>query len=266
MKGLILKEFMCLRKQRIVAVLVFLAVCVLGVMYILSARFGNIYLMHQSELTNGTGSMEEINFRYVFVLVLFLIAPLAIMMDTMTGFKYDNKAKFGIVGSSLPVPIYKRVMAKYITLLIRFCIGTALVLVAAFTVSSLAKDLVTFSEVAGILLSVAAGMLMLSSAAIFACFLLGAGKEENAYIGTFFALVLVWALHNLQELKTFFHIASNFEASMNGAQADDELTFFYDCMRYVREDYWKLLLAAGLFMIVSYAGSVLLVTRKRGMI
>ena len=47
MKGLIIKDLMCLRKQRVTFCFTVLSVIVISVMFVLSAKFGNIASANQ---------------------------------------------------------------------------------------------------------------------------------------------------------------------------------------------------------------------------
>ena len=59
MKGLIIKDLMCLRKQLIIFSYVVIAVLVISVMFVLSARFGNIALANESMmLENNISSID----------------------------------------------------------------------------------------------------------------------------------------------------------------------------------------------------------------
>ena len=53
MKGLIIKDIMCLRKQLITFIYVLIAVSVISVMYVLSARYGNLALAGRQMAKTG---------------------------------------------------------------------------------------------------------------------------------------------------------------------------------------------------------------------
>ena len=70
MKGLVIKDMMCLRKQRVIFCYVVFCTVVLSVMFVLSAKFGNIAQAGQKMMVeNGIGiaffpqlSLEDIRY------------------------------------------------------------------------------------------------------------------------------------------------------------------------------------------------------------
>ena len=60
MKGLVIKDLMCLRKQGIVFMYVVIATVVLAVMFVLSSQFGNIYIGNQQMIAENQLSGVDI--------------------------------------------------------------------------------------------------------------------------------------------------------------------------------------------------------------
>ena len=77
MKGLIIKDLMCLRKMRATFIFVTVSSFVITVMVLISARYGNIALAEQEYLTGGTDMpMSPVHLLWYAVAVMVLL-PLA---------------------------------------------------------------------------------------------------------------------------------------------------------------------------------------------
>ena len=98
MKGLILKDIMCLRKQLTVFCYVIIGVLIVSVMFVLSTRFGNIASGASEMLAENSMTEFEINNLATLALVLFMFLPLAVVGDVLNVFEEDSKAGFATVG------------------------------------------------------------------------------------------------------------------------------------------------------------------------
>lgn len=120
MKGLIIKDLMCLRKQRVTFCFTVLSVIVISVMFVLSAKFGNIASANQEMMAaNGMSDIDIKNLSTI-ALILFMLLPIAMVGDVSTVIVADGKAGFANVSSILPISIKKRVLAKFITIISMF--------------------------------------------------------------------------------------------------------------------------------------------------
>ena len=86
MKGLIIKDLMCLRKQRIIFIYTVVAVIVLSVMFVLSARFGNMALAGKEIMLESGVSDVDVRNIATMVLILFMLIPIATVGDVSTVF------------------------------------------------------------------------------------------------------------------------------------------------------------------------------------
>lgn len=255
MKGLILKDLMCLRKQLIIFSYVVVSVLVLSVMYVLSAKYGNIALANEGMMTeNGMTSIDIKNLS-TWVLAIFLLLPIATVGDAATIFVEDGKAGFSNVSASLPLSVEKRVMAKYMTVFAMFGIGviTDLVIVSVLSVLT---DIVSFVEFFGIIISAASLMSIYGALVIVFCFLFGHGKEDYAIFSSCVVMVLSAILLNIHKIKKLFASASDAE----GTQAFDAFIHFF------KQKFYVLFFLAVITMVVSYFASVWIAKRKRGVV
>ena len=191
MKDLIIKDLMCLRKQRIIFIYTVVATAVLSVMFVLSARYGNIHAGTMQMVAEKQLNGVDVKNMGTMALVVFMILPIALVGDAATVFVYDGKAGFANVCATLPLSINRRVMAKFITVIMMFGIGVSIDLVISFVLSVL-TDIITFSEFLGIIISTASVMGIYGSITIFYCFCLGYGKESYAQILSIFSMVVAF--------------------------------------------------------------------------
>lgn len=255
MKGLVIKDLMCLRKQGIVFMYVVIATVVLAVMFVLSSQFGNIYIGNQQMIAESQLSGVDIKNLSSMMLDFFMMLPIALVGDVATIFLYDGKAGFGNVSATLPLPIYKRVMAKYLTVLMMFGIGVGVDLVISF-VLTLLTDIVTFTDFLGIILSFASVMSIYGSLTILFCLVLGYGKESYAQLASLFVMGVAAVTVNIKKINLF----------ISATDGDASLGVVNDLIEFIKHRFYILLAIAAVTMFLSYLGAVIAAKRKRGMI
>ncbi len=257
MKGLMIKDLMCLRKQMILFAYTVAGVLALSIMYVLSARFGNIAAANQSMMIENNMSEIDINNLSTEALILFMLIPIAMVGDTTTIFKMDGKAGFSGVSSILPISIGQRVMAKYLTVLVMFGIGVTVDIVISFVLSRL-TDIMTFADFFGIIISAASLMIIYGALVILFCFLFGYGKEDYAIVVSCAVILITAILVNLKRIKMIF-------ISMYSANSES-IDFFSSFINFIKHKSLVLFIIAVIVMAASYVVSVEIVKRKRGMV
>lgn len=256
MKGLLMKDLMCLRKQRVVFAYNIAAVLVLSIMYVLSARFGNIAAANQIMMTDNQLSDIDIKNISTITLILFMLLPIAMVGDVTAIFRMDGKAGFSSVSSVLPLSIGKRVMAKYLTVFIMFGIGILVDLVLSLILSVL-TDIISFADFLGIILSAASLMSIYGALAIVFCFLFGYGKEDYAIVGSWAVIFITAILANIKKVKLIF---------ASTATDSDSVDFISDFMNFIKHKYFVLFAIAVIVVTASYFLSVEIAKRKRGVV
>ena len=258
MKGLIIKDLMCLRKQLIIFSYVVIAVLVISVMFVLSARFGNIALANESMMLENNISSIDIKNLSTWALILFMLLPVAMVGDVATLFTADGKAGFANVSAVMPLSISQRVLAKYLTVTVMFGIGVCVDLVIAFILSRL-TDIISFSDFCGIIISAASLMSIYGALVIVFCFLYGYGKEDYAILSTCVLMVATIILVNLDRIKSLF--------AATGEDAEEKSSAAFDYfMNFFKQKFYILLLAAVITMVISYFASLWIAKRKRGVV
>lgn len=255
MKGLVIKDLMCLRKQLIIFSYVVVSVLVLSVLFVLSARYGNIALANENmQLENDMDALDIKNLS-TWVLCIFLLLPIATVGDAATLFMEDGKAGFSKVSACLPLSMEKRVLSKYITIFAMFGIGVATDLLIV-TILSMLTDIISFGEFSGIVLSAASLMSIYGALVIVFCFLFGYGKENYATISSFCVMIVTAIVWKFPRIKALY-------ASMKNTDADPA---FHDFINFFKQKYYILLILAMITMMISYFISVWIAKRKRGVV
>ena len=153
MKGLIIKDLMCLRKMRATFVFVTVASFVITVMALISARCGNIALAEQEYLTGGADMpMSPVHFLWYAVAVM-VILPLASIGDSLTlAFEADKNSGFANVAGALPLSVKQRVTARFIMLFLTVGTGAVISLILS-VILSLYTDIMTLGDFTGLVMS-----------------------------------------------------------------------------------------------------------------
>lgn len=264
MKGLIIKDLMCLRKQRITFIFTVICTVILGSMFVLSVRYGNIHTMNQSD-----PDLTELDVKTLgtMALTMFMLLPLAMAGDVATVFSYDSKAGFSKVGSSLPVSMPKRVMAKYATMFIMVGIGIVLDVVIAGVLSTL-TDIIRFRDFFGIIMSMTAVMVVHASLTILYAVCFGDGQENAAMLvaimtmGIGVMVVMFPKLKKLVQDMIEMGVSNGTDTPVSGSG----LGGITQVMDFLKNRYYILLLIAAAVAVASYFGTVAIVKRKRGTI
>ena len=251
MKGLIIKDLMCLRKMRATFVFVTISSFVITVMALISARIGNIALAEKEYLAGGTDMpMSPVQLLWYAVSVMVLV-PLASLGDSLTlAFEADKNSGFTVVAGALPLSVKQRVTARYITLFLTCGTGTVISLVLSLLLSVF-TDIMTFGDFAGLVLSAASLILIFSSLEMILTFFLKMNNADYVRIISLFIMTAVFLLCSSGRIIGALRAMKPFELITEG------IIFM--------ENRWFILAAAAvLCLIASYLISTGIAERKRG--
>lgn len=134
MKGLIIKDMYVLKRNLPTFLFVTLGVMILGVMFVLSVKYGNI-AKGLIEMKREPMGEETFFLAYQTAVWAVLILPLTFLTMVVECFKADGRADFYKVERSLPVSRRKVVGARYISSLLLSAISLLAALIAGYTVS-----------------------------------------------------------------------------------------------------------------------------------
>lgn len=259
MKGLIIKDLMCLRKRRITYIYIVVVVLVVSIMFVLSARFGNIALAQRSMMTENGATDIDVKNLSAFVLSLFMMLPLAMVGDVTAIFWADGKAGFQNVSAIMPVSIEKRVLSKYITISMFFGIGVTTDLLLAFVISML-TDILTFGTILKIIITMASALFIYGAFICLYMFVFGYGKESFAQFSSIMTIIVALVLFNFSKVKRVFIYSFSDKTEVIDVNPIELI------MEAIKDHYLMVLISAIVTGVLSYVLSVFIAKRKRGLV
>ena len=260
MKGLIIKDIMCLRKQLTLFFFVMFGTVVISIMFVLSAKYGNLAVMGRQMLEineNGMSQIDIINLANT-VMMLFMILPIACVGDMVNVFVADGKAGFNKVSCAIPLSVGKRLLARFLTIFALFGLGVAIDTLLAFILSFL-TDICSFGEMFGVMITAASVVSIYSAVLIFFCILLGYGREMYAQVFTILTIVGTFVIIRFKSLKEIF-----IRIFINEQGFDSDT--FWKPLNFIKEKGYVFFIIACAVCILSYFCSLKIAERKRGVI
>lgn len=259
MKGLIIKDLMCLRKQRVTYFYLVTVVFVISIMYVLSARFGNIALVEQAMMAENSLTEIDVKGLSSFALILFMTLPLAMVGDVSSIFTADGQANFVNVSSIMPVSLEKRVLSKYIIIVLFSGIGVATDLILSFVIS-LFTDILSFMDFFKIIITISGSMFIYGAFICLYMFVFGYGKESYAQIASIATIIGALVLLNFSKVKMIFISCFSEDAKVLDMNPIEVLT------AVVKDHYMSVFISAIVVGVLSYGLSVWIAKRKRGIV
>lgn len=255
MTGLIRKDIYCLRKSLKVFVLVSAGVIVLAVLFILSARYGNL-ARGMAEM-RAENNMSEEDFYSFFRIGIWLVLclPAAFLTMITECFKEDRRAGFSRQMLSFPLSDTKIVGSRYASCILLSMVSLVDSLFAGFIVS-LASPAFSLRELAGYACGFNGVLLIYLSIVMLAIYAFGAEKTDLIQCVPFI-LLLIAAICIFQQQVS----------SMTGAQMDTYLRDIVDAVSdFLKEKWFRLYLAALICMGLSFSGASSIFKRRKGKI
>lgn len=247
MRGLLIKDFYCLKKQLINYVFVIVGVIVISIMFVLSYNFGNIHAGFAEMVDSGQSTEADIGQIARNAMLLFMLIPIACTADLSKLFTDDENASFYKVASAFPVSIGKRVACRFIAGYLFIAIGVAVDLLMTVILSSL-TDIISLRKFCGVIVTFASFILMYISMIIFLAYFLGNGKITYANVIPLLIGATVFVFANWDKL-----------------QDDNALLELYDQVTaFMFHRSYILFIAAVIVSGAAYLASVYIAVRKRG--
>ena len=256
MKGLIIKDLMCLRKQRIIFSLAVIETFIVSVMFVQSYKYGNIHKAAAVIVSLDPEGSWLVNLGSLLILILFMLIPIA-LTDVTVVFEYDDKAGFAPVSASLPVSTEKRVLSRYFSAFSMLGIGVGADILISFILSRI-TDIIDFKDFLSIILSSASIMIMFDSLAVLFCFRLGKGKEAASRLVSLLAMFCGFFLVFFKKIREILVCISN--------ETVADLSYITGALDFIKEKYYLLLAAAFVVTVASYLCALKTATEKRGII
>lgn len=257
MKGLLIKDFYCLRNQLRFFFFITLGVVLVSIMFILSSKYGNVAVV----VTNMQKDPKQeflTAYLYDVVLILNLFIPMALGERVTECFVLDHKSAFGKVLFILPVSNYRKVGSRYIAALLYILLGMSCSFMAGI-ITSIFVGSYTFSMILRIIITLMAVMVIFMSAVLCLNFYVGGQKSPavanvvylSVLVVGYVSFVLQFEKMSENEMQQFFHKVSE---------------GFHSYLEHASWEIAVLALVAFLCLGLSYILSVKAIGRKRGTI
>lgn len=253
MKGLLIKDFFCLKKQLINYLFVIVGVIVVSILFVLSYKFGNIHAQFQGLIDSGQSTKAGVTMIASNALLLFMLIPIACTGDITNLIMDDEKASFYKVASILPIPISRRVACRFIAGYLFIAIGVAVDLIMSIILSSL-TGIISLDKFCGVIISFASIMMMYVSLFLVLVYVLGKGRTTYASVIPLLAGVVLYGGVNYDRLTAFL-TDSDDNALMELYRRTTAFLFYRS---------YLLLIAAVVLSGGAYLAAVFIAKRKRG--
>lgn len=114
MRGLLIKDFFCMKKQLVNYGFIIVGVIVISIMFVLSYNFGNIHAGFAQIMESDQNNEIDVMRIAGSAMLMFMLIPIACTADLSNLFTEDENASFYKVAASFPVSIGKRVACRFI--------------------------------------------------------------------------------------------------------------------------------------------------------
>lgn len=202
MKGLLIKDFFCLKKQLINYGFIIVGVIVISIMFVLSYNFGNVHAGFTEIIQSSQIVETDINMVASNALLLFMLIPIACTGDITNLITDDENASFYKVASTLPVSISKRVACRFIAGYLFIAIGAAVDFIMTIILTSL-TSIISFGKFCSVITSFASIMMMYISLFLLFVYILGKGKTVYAQIIPLLIGTILYIGANFNRLQAF---------------------------------------------------------------
>lgn len=220
MKGLLLKDFYCLKNSLKSFCVLSLGIIVIGVMFALSIHHGNMAAAVEETVANGDMTAEEMYDMFRIGVWLVLLIPIAFVGSIDDCFKADASAKFDKQLFSVPVKVSQIVGARYLACLIYAGFGVSASVIAAICISGATKHY-PLSELLAVIGTFAAVFVALQSLSMMINYLLGGQyvkhvQTASILIGYIVIIIFVnAALGDMSEEQMDVFMANAWENTRN---------------------------------------------------
>lgn len=251
MKGLIYKDFLCLRKNLRTFGLVTFGVMAVGIMVLLSSQYGNL-AVSMNEMMQEEGLGQEFMVKTISTCVWFLLAlPICFIADVAQCFREDTRVDFNKVLSGMALSHRQIVGSRYLTTLIYGGLSMVVSFVCAAFISVVPVNLELGNLFTGVMTIVSAFLLYMSFN-LFMIYLCGAKRADMIQI---LPLIVGWIGMAFLVVKFNGIPDEELEGLMLGL--GDKLMWFL-------QNGYKVLIPVSLVaMLLSYAGSVAVLGSRR---
>lgn len=251
MKGLLIKDFYCLKRQLFTFICCSAGVLVIAVFVSISLQCGNLADGFERMLADRDLTNREVQALIQYCMLCVLLIPMAFTGNIADVFLDDSQASFQKLAGALPVSISERVGARYLSGLSFTLIGFLMDVGIVFVLSGV-TELVPFWDFFGVLVSFASFMVIYLALFILFEYLFGVNQTSLAQVLPIIIIGTVLILPHIREIADIF--LGEAGGGLN-IQAIPE---------FLMHRYYIPGAIALVLLIVSYGLSVWIAGRKRG--
>lgn len=251
MKGLIYKDFLCLRKNMRTFAFVTVGMIIMGIMFLLSSQYGNVAVMFEETMQEAGMEAEDYNQVMQISVWFMLILPVCFIADVAQCFREDNRVGFHKVLSGVALTPGQIVGSRYLTTLIYGAVSMTVAMLCAFLITVVPSHIEMDNLYIGII-TVTAGFLLYMSFNLFMIYLCGARRAD-----------LIQMIPLIVMLVADGILVGKFDG-MTDEQMNVLMSNVGDTILWFLQNGYKVLIPAAIAgMLLSYAGSVAVYKRRR---
>lgn len=253
MKGLVFKDFICLKKSFKMFLFVTLGVIAVSVMFVLSSRFGNVADMFEDYDSTDTASKSLLLAMIDLSLHCILLIPIAFVANVTDSFVADEKADFYKNLFSMPLNYHEITGARYISLLIYSGIGMGCSLISAISICACSETII-FRDMMSVILFFGGLFIIDVCIAIPFVYRFGSKLSKVISVANIAIFLGIGAVIANNKMKAYEHLPD--EAWM--------IVLFGKIKDFIIEKGPVVMTVAAAILICSYFCSVFIIKKKRG--
>ena len=253
MKGLLIKDYYCLKKSLRSFLLLTIGVIIIGVMFALSMQHGNM-AVEAAEMAEKSRLNDATVFDMFRIAVwLVIVIPMAFVGNVVDCFKEDMRADFGKLLFSLPVSSKEIVGARYLVCMLYGLVSFVGATITALFISGASGEY-PFSELMSV--AVIFGSVMLAYLSIVMCFIYQLGVKYADYIQAAPILLAIVGIGIFASKKM---------SAMEKEALNPMVDNMWDNVKaFVLGNAWIFLMITVVFLVITYFASVKIVEKRRG--
>lgn len=252
MKGLLLKDYYCIKHNLISFLCLTIGVIVIGVLFAVSIHYGNMADVVATMVAEEGMTAESVYDLFRLGVWLVLLIPMAYVGNVTDCFKADQSANFGKQIFSMPVNPVQMVGARYLACLLYAGLSFAGSFFAAICVSC-ATNQYPLSELLAVTITFGAALLIYLSIVMMLLYLFGTRYADTILAVPLLIVMIVGGVYIVMKLE-----------HLGGAQEDALMSNIWGSIKGFLTQYAGILCVIALvILILSFFASVKIVEKRR---
>jgi len=252
MKGLLLKDYYCMKHNLISFLCLTIGVIVIGVLFAVSIHHGNMADVVETMVVEEGVTAESVYDLFRLGVWLVLLIPLAYVGNVIDCFKVDQSANFGKQIFSMPVKPIQMVGARYLACLLYAGLSFVGSFFAAICVSFAANQY-PLSELLTVTITFGAVLLIYLSIVMVLLYSFGTQYADTIQTVPILAVMIVGAIYTIVKME-----------HLSGEQEDAFMSNIWGCIKGFLTQYTGILcIIALVILVLSFFASVKIVEKRR---